>query len=328
MVVKYEEDYGQEFMKSVTAESGKSAPFVLAHLSDPHFFSTIGSRLPDFLNKRLYGYFSWRWRRRHEHDNKVVLAIIEDLRRQHPDHIAVTGDLTQLGLPDEYHRATEFLRALGSPKRVTIIPGNHDAYVASAWERNRALWLPYLMGDGESASGEKDAISFPFVRRRGKVDIIGLSTAQPCLPILAVGSLGKVQLQRLESILVEGGRYGRCRVVLIHHPPLPGIIGWRKRLIDYQAFCQVLQRFGAELVLYGHAHYSACSSLETAAGHISIVGVPSASALGRRPERRAAYNLYCMEYNDQGWQIKFKQRRYSVDNNDFFDRCDWQPLLP
>jgi len=328
IVVKHEECGGEELPTSLVAKTGNSLPFILAHLSDPHFFSPAGSRLTDFFNKRLYGYLSWCWRRQHEHSDKVVAALIEDLPCRHPDHITVTGDLTHLGLPDEYRRAAEFLRLLGPPERVTVIPGNHDAYVASAWEQSRSLWTSYLVGDSAHPSREKPKITYPFIRQRGEVVLIGLSTARPCPPLLATGTLGKAQLRRLEALLNKYGLRQQCRVILIHHPPVPGVISRRKRLTDHRAFCEVLKRQGAELVLHGHAHFSSCSFLETPAGHTPIIGVPSASAIGRSPARRSEYNLYHIDRRDQGWHIQYKRRRYSLSENKFFDRCSWQPLLP
>jgi len=328
IVVKHEECCREELPAAMTAEVGKSPDFILAHLSDPHFFSPTGSRLTDFLNKRLYGYFSWSCRRRHEHSDKVLSALINDLKCQHPDHITVTGDLTHLGLPDEYRRAAEFLHLLGPPERVTAIPGNHDAYVFSAWEKSKALWTSYLIGDNVHSPGEKLKISYPFIRERGEVVLIGLSTAHPCLPLLAVGILGKTQLQRLEVLLNEHGSRRQCRIILIHHPPVPGVISWRKRLTDYRAFCDVLKRQGAELVLHGHAHFSSCSFLETSAGHTPIIGVSSASAIGRSPARRSEYNLYHIVSSVHGWRIYFKRRRYSVSENKFIDCGNWQLLSP
>lgn len=328
MVVKPEERCHKKLPAAVEGVVGTSSGLLLAHLSDLHFFSPTGSRLTDFLNKRLYGYLSWRCRRRYEHSDKVVSALVEDLKCQHPDHITVTGDLTHLGLPDEYRRAAEFLHLLGPPERVTVIPGNHDAYVASAWEKGQNLWTSYLVGDRVHLPGEKPKISYPFVRERQGVVLVGLSTAHPCLPLLATGTLGKGQLQHLETLLHEYGSRQQCRVLLIHHPPVPGVISRRKRLTDYRDFCDVLKRQGAELVLHGHAHFSSCSFLETAGGRIPIIGVPAASAIGRSSARRSEYNLYHIVPGVHGWRIHFKRRRYSVSENRFFDRGCWRQLLP
>lgn len=328
IVVKPEECHGEKLPADMETEAGNPLPFILAHLSDPHFFSPAGSRLTDFFNKRLYGYLSWHWRRHREHSDKVASALVKDLQCQQPDHVTVTGDLTHLGLPDEYRRAAAFLHGLGPPERVTVIPGNHDAYVAAAWEQNQALWTPYLVGDRDIPTGKKPKISYPFVRQRGDVVLVGLSTAHPCSPFLATGTIGQEQLQRLEVILNEYGARQQCRVILIHHPPVPGVISWRKKLTDCRAFCAVLQRQGAELVVHGHAHVASCLFLETQAGHTPVVGVPSASAIGKTPDRRSEYNLYHIDRSDKGWQIQVRRRRYALGEDTFVDHGGWKFPLP
>ena len=46
------------------------------------------------------------------------------------------------------------------------------------------------------------AAGFPFVRRRGPLALIGLSTAVPTPPFMATGRLGEAQLARLGETLV------------------------------------------------------------------------------------------------------------------------------
>ena len=72
--------------------------------------------------------------------------LVDDLRAQKPDHIAVTGDLTNIAMREEFENARLWLEELGPPDRVTAIPGNHDAYVP-----RRAPPLPQALGavDGE-----------------------------------------------------------------------------------------------------------------------------------------------------------------------------------
>ncbi len=61
-------------------------------------------------------------------------------------------------------------------------------------------------------------ITYPFVRRRGPVALIGLSTAVPTRPFMATGELGREQMQRLAAALDRACEDGLFRVVLIHHP--------------------------------------------------------------------------------------------------------------
>ena len=146
---------------------------------------------------------------------------------------------------------------------------------------------------------------------RDAVALIGVSTAQPCSTFLAVGCIGNDQLQQLEKILMEAGQNGLFRIVLIHHPPISGVVSWRKRLTDAKAFHKILQRSGAELILHGHAHRQSESFVETAAGRIPVIGVPSASAAQAHAQRRARYHLYRLTRRVDGWDIGVCVRSYS-----------------
>ena len=287
--------------------------FTLAHLSDPHLANPYGSRLSDFLNKRFFGYLKWRLKRKTEHHKDVLAGMIKDIRNAQPDHVVVTGDLTHLGLAAEYEKAKRFLEALGSASQVTIIPGNHDAYVEGALDCRLLEWADYMVSDGTKAcDGTDTAVNaiFPSLRVRDGVAIIGVSTAQPCSTLLAVGCVGNDQLRRLQKILIETGQKGLFRIVLIHHPPKLGVVSWRKRLTDAEAFQKMMQDCGAELILHGHSHHQSQQSLEPSDGSIPVIGVPSASASGEIPRRRARYHLYHLAPRVDGWDMRVCVRSY------------------
>ncbi len=302
-----------------TPPNGNST-FTFVQLSDPHLSSLRSVRIRDLLNKRVLGYLSWRLHRSAEHPREVLSALTHDLGRVRPDHIVITGDLTQIGLPSEFRLAREWLSCLGSPWDVTVIPGNHDAYVPQAWERSFGLWAPYMLSDGMPAGAEATMhpqAMFPTLRVRGSVALIGLSSARPSAPFLAVGSLGSDQLRKLEQILKETGQQALCRILLIHHPPLPDTVAWRKRLTDSASLRTVLARHGAELVLHGHAHRTCVAEFSTSSGSIPAIGVPSASAQGRTPDRRARYHIYRLTRNIEGWELLISVRGYSSAENRF-----------
>ena len=287
--------------------------FTLAHLSDPHLADPRGSRFSEYLNKRFFGYLKWRLKRKSEHHTDVLAGMIQDIRNAQPDHVVVTGDLTHLGLAAEYAKAKSLLEALGSASQVTIIPGNHDAYVDGALDCRLFEWVDYMVSDGEKACDETDTavnVIFPSLRVRDSVAIIGVSTAQPCSTLMAVGCVGNDQLQRLQKILIQTGQKGLFRIVLIHHPPKFGVVSWRKRLTDADAFQQTIQDCGAELILHGHCHHQSQTYLETSAGRIPVIGVPSASASGENPRRRARYHLYQLSPRADGWDIRVCVRSY------------------
>ncbi|MBM3607027.1 MAG: metallophosphoesterase, partial [Alphaproteobacteria bacterium] len=72
--------------------------FVLAHLSDAHIGPLPKPRLRELLGKRLTGYINWQ-RRNSIHNMDVLGGIIADIHRHAPDHIAMTGDIMNIGLP-------------------------------------------------------------------------------------------------------------------------------------------------------------------------------------------------------------------------------------
>ena len=63
----------------------------------------------------------------------------------------MTGDLVNLSLPGEYAPALAWLESLGSPRDVTLVPGNHDAYVWTAARLPQTEWSRYLSGDDTAA---------------------------------------------------------------------------------------------------------------------------------------------------------------------------------
>lgn len=287
--------------------------FTLAHLTDPHLADPHDIRLADLFSKRFFGYLNWRLKRSSAHHGEVLESLIDDVRASHPDHIAVTGDLTHLGLPAEFLKARQLLGALGAPSEVTVIPGNHDAYVAAALERGLPHWVEYIVSDKQEITDGEPFLSgtlFPSLRVRGPVALIGISTARPCSTLLAVGRIGNEQRQRLQKILAETGRKGLFRVIMIHHPPLSGVVSWRKRLTDAAAFRAIVQQDGAELILHGHAHRLSQARVKTPGGYAPVIGISSASAADRHRKRRARYHLYRLSQTARGWEVHVSVRSF------------------
>lgn len=293
-------------------ETTRPESFSLAHLSDLHLTSLVNVNISQLLNKRLLGYLSWRHKRRIVHRHDIIEALIADLRTTEPHHIAVTGDLTHIGLPMEYSEVEQWLPSLGTPAQVTVIPGNHEAYSGRSWFNSLVRWAPYLESDA-SHKQPGTAGFFPSLRIRGRVALIGLCTARPSLPFLATGSLGKEQLSCLEGLLQKTGAEGLVRVVLIHHPPVPGIVNWRKRLTDSKMFADVIKKHGAEFILHGHAHSPAFSELPGPGGNIPVIGAPSGSELSPWTSNYAKYNIYRINRSETGWELTMTVRGYSED---------------
>ena len=303
---------------SVTPEAIQ-APFRFAQLSDPHLSDLSSVRWRQLASKRLLGYLSWRRRRRHEHRIEILDALRADLRAVAPDHTVVTGDLIHIALPSEFRQAHDWLRSMGTPDRVTVIPGNHDCYVATPWAETLGLWTEYMSSDNACANANPETL-FPSLRVRGPVAFIGLSSAVPSLPLLAIGRLGCAQLDRLRTVLDSLRNSGLLRILLLHHPPVPGEEKWRKRLVDATELGALLREHRGDMVLHGHRHRALQSVLHIPGCEVPVFGIPSASAAGKISNYPSEYNLYEVRAGENSWNVQVTARRHDAQSSRFRER--------
>ena len=285
--------------------------FALAHLSDPHL-PMPPARAGQLLNKRATGYYNWWHHRVHLHVPEALAGIVADIKAQRPDHIALTGDLVNVALPQEYRRAADWLAAFGPPDRITVIPGNHDVYVSVPWSESLGLWGAYMAGDSQPPAAGFEV--FPTIRRRDGIALIGLSTGVPKPPFLATGDLGAAQIARAERLLVETAAEGLCRIVLIHHPPLTDQSRW-KELTDASAFQAMIRRVGCEAILHGHNHRSEIARIAGPDGAVPVLGVTSASAARGSKYGRARWHLIYIERDGEGWRLRVQIRALNADSS-------------
>jgi 3',5'-cyclic AMP phosphodiesterase CpdA len=289
-----------------------SSVFRLAHISDLHLSGLPPVAWSELANKRLLGYLSWRLRRRRLHLGSILDALVRDLHALGPNHVAITGDLVNLALPGEFAEAATWLRRLGAPEWISVVPGNHDALVSVAPADGWDHWRPYTTSDPDTSEGA----GFPFLRRRGRVAIIGLSTACPSAPGWATGRLGADQVARVERLL---GRLGedQFRVLLMHHSPVDGVSRARRRLLDAAALQRVIRARGVELVLHGHEHVFRFDQIAGVDGGVPVFGAPSASRQSPSADEMAQYYVYDIERSGAGWRIVVESRLFAVAAQSF-----------
>jgi len=261
----------------------------IAHLSDPHLPPPPGAfGWKDVFTKRLLSRVAWR-RKRKVHRPEVLAALVADLQAAGPDHVVISGDLTNFASHTEIAAARTWLESLGKPADFTVSPGNHDALAGPDGDARFATWTPWLGDAGETR--------FPQVRVRGPVAIFNLCSAVRTAPHLATGRLGEEQLQRLDVLLASPAYAGLFRLVVLHHPPHRGAVSRRKALEDQEALRAILARRGADLVLHGHAHEALVGSVPGPEGAaIPVLGVPSASA---RPGGHSPARWHAIEIEQQ-----------------------------
>ena len=197
-------------------------PFLLAQLSDPHIKAN-GAPLLGRIDTA-----------------GMLRACVESVLAltHRPDAVVITGDLTDLGTPDEYG----FLRGLLEPlvMPLYLIPGNHDDRGAL---REAFRDHGYL---GQSQS------FIQYVIEDHPLRIVALDTV---VPRASGGELCAERLEWLERTLAQSR--DKPAVVVMHHPPFRTFIEGMDAmgLRDPQPFAEVIKAHPqVEAVLCGHVH--------------------------------------------------------------------------
>lgn len=280
--------------------------FRLAHISDVHLGPLPNISYRELASKRVVGYVNWQRNRRKLLVDGIVGSIVTDIKANNVDHIAVTGDLVNLALDGEVEMAKLWLEGVGAGPDVSVVPGNHDAYVPGAFDKSCRAWRNNMCADGHDGPVNRD--SFPYVRIRDNVALIGCTSARATAPFMATGFFKSGQGKRLAAALDDAGKKGLYRVVMIHHPPVRDAVPQHKRLFGIRRFQKIVRNHGAELVLHGHSHVPTLYQIDGPKGPVPVVGV---AATGQAPGGRhaaAQWNLIEIAGKAGGWATRLTRR--------------------
>ena len=162
-----------------------------------------------------------------------VLAL-----KQQPDAVAITGDLTDGGLPEEYALMRELIAPLEMP--VYLIPGNHDKHDVMRAAFANHDYLRQSPGFVQ------------YVIEAHPLRIVAIDTV---IPGESGGALGEEGIAWLDRTLARAP--DRATVVLMHHPPFTTHIGHMDAygLRNPEALAAVIRRHPqVERILCGHVH--------------------------------------------------------------------------
>jgi 3',5'-cyclic AMP phosphodiesterase CpdA len=294
----------------------------IAHVSDLHLLAHDDIPLSRFLNKRFTGLMNLKLKRSHKHRPAHLAAVLRRVRAFAPDHVVITGDLTNLALEPEFEavRALIETELAMSPKDVSVVPGNHDLYTRGALRTQRFTdyFREYIQSD--LAPGSIALGPFPYVKLRGAVAFIGLSSAVPRLPLIASGELGAGQREALVRILEHPEVRSRTPVILMHHPPhnpASQSKAFAEGLHDSRLLLGHLVGLRRGLVLHGHLHRRLAQRI---ADDVTSVGATSASLHHDDADRMAGFNAY--EIDDATGEIgAMTAHVYAPDAPQFSERA-------
>lgn len=278
----------------------------VAHCSDLHLLSHDGARWLELANKRWIGAMNLLSNRSRHYHVAAFDTMIADINAQGIDHVLCTGDITNLALRREFAFARgKFDQIMLGTAGVTVIPGNHDAYVQEGVGLFAEFFGDFAGTDpgfewSEEHRGQADDdLHWPIVHVRGDVAIIGCSTSMQTPWFTAYGRAGKGQMTRLGLALADPRLAGKTRIVAIHHPPAGKRAQNRIRgFKDHATFAEVIAAAGAELVVHGHEHRDLIETLPGPNGAaVPVRGVASGTYFHNKPDRTARYRIFDIDAN-------------------------------
>jgi 3',5'-cyclic AMP phosphodiesterase CpdA len=178
-----------------------------------------------------------------------------------------------------------------------------------------AAWAPYLTGDGGTRP------DFPYVRRRGPVALIGVSSAIATGPFMATGHVARPQLDRLADLLRQAEAEGLARIVLMHHLCIDGATKPLARLLEANRFREVIAAAGAELILHGHTHRASINWISGPERSVPVVGVQAASLRPATDRHGAGWNLFEIEGTSSDWHITLSDRSFGPVGTQIAERA-------
>ena len=308
----------------------------IGHISDLHVFALDRVEPRRFLNKRLIGGANLFFKRKKSHSSSAVERAIRHLvEDHHVDHIAVSGDLSNLALREEFLAVRALLEAIpGDEERVSVVPGNHDYYVPSV-ERTgsfEAIFGAYMRSALPHYTLET---GYPYCKLIGEeVALIGLNSGCASPPMFATGEVDERELRALEAMLADEALRGRFIVVMVHHPLLPfehSRVEYTRRLINASKVLESLRRANVNLAIHGHNHYYDHVQLP----HLGAPGTLHICEAGSTSVVNASDDMFGGKFNiyhiDQGQLVKIETHLFESQDTSFKpwrERAFTQVLTP
>ena len=178
-------------------------------------------------------------------DPPVVAGLRDELNRERPDLVAISGDLTQGARLSEFHAARAFMDSLTSP--TLAVPGNHDISpynlierFSDPYRRWRRIISPQTAPQWQNAS----------------VAVLGLNSARR-MGLTLDWSTGRVTHHRLRRLLRELDALpaAMTKIVVMHHPLLPPEGAPQTPVAGGAiAALRAMASHNVSLVLAGHLH--------------------------------------------------------------------------
>lgn len=220
----------------------------LAQISDLHLLSE------NARSRSFAAHFVSLHRRLDRPGRRLKFArALEAAHQAGAQHVAISGDLTEVGALPEFEVVAEVLDASPfAPEQVTLVPGNHDAYTRrDAWQR---------AFEGPLAAYRKSSTWSPAGVQPvdlGALVLLPVDTSRYQSVASSFGVFTRETAEAIQRHFVGIGDSAAPRVIVQHHPPFPrksaawqyidGLQGW-------QSLFDILDAHPTLALLHGHTH--------------------------------------------------------------------------
>jgi 3',5'-cyclic AMP phosphodiesterase CpdA len=254
-------------------------------------------------------------------DPETLPALIDVLRDEKPDVVAISGDLTQRARKRQFAQARRFIEQLPGVK--IIVPGNHDVplyNVVARWLWPLDNYRRYITENLE-----------PFFSDR-EIGVIGINTARSL-----TWKSGRINQRQVEESCARFVKLepDAMRILVTHHPfdaadasHEDDIVGRSKMAMEKFSQCKV------DVILTGHLHESHARESGyryEGLGH-STLFIQAGTATSRRTRKSPnSWNLLRIDDKELEvacWVWDAARRRFAPDRTDRFRRSEtgWQNM--
>ena len=283
---------------------------IICHISDLHLPIEKKPTLLQLFNKRIFGFLNHTSKRKNIFKLENLDLIFNDINKSNDIHTVLTGDIVNLSLEDEFSSASQLLDHHFTDEALSVIPGNHDAYIKVDYKRSMSYLKKYFNKQNNSIDQEP----FPYLKIINDIAIIGLSSAINSPPLMCWGKMSSKQINTLEDMLksINGNNY--FTIILIHHPVHKYGFMNLKGLLNRKQLLETITKYNINLVLHGHLHREVYNFIKTKDKFVPCIGAPSSSKM---LNEKISYLQYKIWKKDDKWNFSVYRRLYDNSEKKF-----------
>ena len=221
------------------------------------------------------------------HDPRKVAALLKSLAENHPDLVAVSGDLTQRARNSEFAEARNFLDHIAAP--VLVVPGNHDVPL---YDLRKRFFRPFTKFNRHIGPTDVDECIY----NDEEMAVLGLNTARRF-----TWKNGRVSWDQMAHIRHVFSHLPAeiWKIVMTHHPIASAHGEARVELAGRSILAlRALADAGVHLLLSGHHHRPTSGEAHAELllnGSVLVVHAGTAVSTRTRGLDGNSYNLIRLE---------------------------------